>query len=295
VKFAFIGAEKAFPVTKLCRALQVSPSGFYAWLSRPASQRKLDDDKLRVLVHEAYERGRGVYGSPRVHEALRKHGVRVSRKRVIRLMQDGGLIGRTRRKFRCTTDSNHSDPVAPNLLDRQFEAELPNQRWVGDTTEIVTPNGKLYLAVVLDLFSRFVVGWALSAMNNRFLTIQALDMALRRRCPEAGLMHHSDRGCTYTSDDYQQILVQHGIVCSMSRRGNCYDNAAMESWFSTLKTELGDRFESASDAKTKIFDFIEVFYNQQRMHSSIGYASPAEFERVDKRSFEEVREGKRAA
>jgi len=295
VRFAFIDAEKAFAVTRLCRALEVTPSGFYAWRDRAASQRKLDDDKLRVLVHEAYERGRGAYGSPRVHEALRRHGVRISRKRVIRLMHDDGLVGRGRRKFRCTTDSNHSDPVAPNLLGQRFEAEAPNQRWVGDTTELVTPNGKLYLAVILDLFSRFVVGWALSAMNNRFLTIKALDMALRRRCPQAGLLHHSDQGCTYASEDYRQILKQHGIICSMSRRGNCYDNAAMESWFGTLKTELGDRFQSAGDAKTKLFDFIEVFYNQQRMHSSIGYASPADFERVDKGSLEQVKEGKRAA
>jgi putative transposase len=295
VRFAFIAAEKAFPIAAVCRALQVTPSGFYAWRSRAPSQRKLDDDRLRVLVHEAFQRGRGAYGSPRVHQALRRRGVCVSRKRIIRLMKKGGLIGRARRKFRCTTDSNHSDPVAPNLLGQVFDAGSPNQRWVGDTTELVTSNGKLYLAVILDLYSRFVVGWALSAMNNRFLTIKALEMALRRRCPEAGLLHHTDQGCTYTSKDYQQILAEHGIVCSMSRRGNCYDNAAMESWFSTLKTELKDRFESAIEAKTQIFDFIEVFYNQQRMHSSIGYVSPAEFEMADKGSSKEVRGDSRAA
>ena len=295
MKFAFIGAEKEFPVTRLCRALEVSPSGFYAWRRRRASKRAVDDNKLRVLIREAFERGRGAYGSPRVHEALRRRGVHVSRKRVIRLMQQDGLIGRNSRKFRCTTNSNHNDPVAPNLLERQFEAGEANQRWVGDTTELVTPSGKLYLAAIVDLFSRFVVGWAVSAMNNRWLTIKALEMALRRRCPEAGLLHHSDQGCTYTAEDYQRILEQHGIVCSMSRRGDCYDNAAMESWFATLKTELGDHFESAGDAKVKLFDFIEVFYNQQRMHSSLGYASPAEFERVENRSLKQLKESKQAA
>lgn len=204
----------------------------------------------------------------------------MSRKRIIRLMQEGGLVGRRRRRFKCTTDSNHNQPVAPNLLDRQFNATATNQRWVGDTTELVTPNGKLYLAVILDLFSRFVVGWALSAVNDRHLTIQALNMAIRRRCPEAGLLHHSDQGSTYASEDYQHILERHGIICSMSRRGNCLDNAVMESWNSTFKVELGEYFESAADAKAKLFDFIEVFYNQLRMHSSIGYVSPAEYERM---------------
>jgi transposase InsO family protein len=171
-------------------------------------------------------------------------------------------------------------PVATNLLDRHFTAEAPNQRWVGDTTELLIPNGKLYLAAVLDLFSRFVVGWAVSAINDRHLTLKALEMALRRRCPGAGLMHHSDRGSTYASEDYQEVLQRHGITCSMSRRGNCLDNAAMESWNSTLKSELGERFESPADAKAQLFDYIEVFYNQARMHSSLGYASPAEFERA---------------
>jgi transposase InsO family protein len=284
VKFAFIDAEKAFPVTQLCRSLEVTPSGFYAWRRRPASQRAMDDSKLRVLVREAFERGRGAYGSPRVHQALRNQGVHVSRKRVIRLMQQDGLIGRNSRKYRCTTNSNHDDPIAPNLLDRQFEADAPDQRWVGDTTELVTPSGKLYLAAILDLFSRFVVGWAVSAMNNRWLTIKALEMALRRRCPEVGLLHHSDQGCTYTAEDYQKVLEAHGVVCSMSRRGDCYDNAAMESWFSTVKSELGEHFESAGHAKEQLFDYIEVFYNQQRMHSSLDYATPAQFERNNARA-----------
>lgn len=281
MKFAFILAEKAElgGIARLCRALGVSRAGFYAWQRRPQSAHDVQDQWLRVLVHEAHERGRRKYGSPRVHRALKRQGIPVSRKRIIRLMQEGGLVGRKRRRFKCTTDSNHSQPVAPNLLDRQFNATATNQRWVGDTTELVTPCGKLYLAVILDLFSRFVVGWALSAINDRHLTIKALDMALRRRCPEAGLLHHSDQGSTYASEDYQDILERHGIICSMSRRGNCLDNAVVESWNSTLKLELGEQFDSPADAKAQLFDFIEIFYNQTRMHSSIGYLSPAEFER----------------
>lgn len=280
MRFAFIKAEKAeFGVARLCRALLVSCSGFYAWCVRPQSAHDVEDERLKVKVHEAHQRGRKCYGSPRIHQALKKQGVRVSRKRVVRLMQEEGVVGRARRRFKCTTDSQHELPVAANLLDRQFTASKPNTRWVGDTTELLTPNGKLYLAAIIDLFSRFVVGWAVSAVNDRHLTIKALDMALRRRCPGAGLLHHSDQGSTYASEDYQDVLDKHGITCSMSRRGNCHDNAAMESWNSTLKSELGEHFESPADAKAKLFDFIEVFYNQTRMHSSLDYASPAEFER----------------
>jgi transposase InsO family protein len=176
--------------------------------------------------------------------------------------------------------SDHEQPVAANLLGRVFSAAAPNERWIGDTTELLIPGGRLFLAAIVDLYSRFVVGWALSAINDRHLTIRALEMALRRRGPPVGLLHHSDQGSTYASEDYQALLDGHGIQCSMSRRGNCYDNAAMESWFSTLKSELGERFESAARAKEQLFEYIEVFYNQQRMHSAIGYASPAEFERA---------------
>jgi transposase InsO family protein len=280
VKFTFILQEKAhFPTAFMCRHLEVSSSGFYAWQRRPRSAHDVEDDRLKVLVHEAHVAGRACYGSPRVHRALQKQGVCISRTRVIRLMQEEKLVGRHRRRYHCTTDSDHNLPVATNLLDRKFTAAAPNQRWVGDTTELQIPNGRLFLAVIIDLFSRFVVGWALSAVNDRHLTIRALDMALRRRCPGLGLLHHSDQGSTYASEDYQRVLEQRGITCSMSRRGNCYDNAAMESWNSTLKTELGERFESPAMAKAKIFDYIEVFYNQTRMHSSIDYDSPAEFER----------------
>lgn len=281
MKFDFIDAKKAsFPVSKLCKVLGVSRSGYYASRTRPPSERSVEDAKLTVLIREAYERNRRIYGSPKLHVALKKQQVCVGRKRVMRLMKREGIVGRVRRRYRSTTMSEHYQPIAANLLDRQFEASAPNQRWVGDTTELLTPSGRLYLAAIIDLFSRFVVGWAVSAMNNRHLTLRALEMALKRRCPDPGLLHHSDRGSTYASDDYQAALDARGITCSMSRRGNCYDNAAMESWFSTLKSELGERFESAADAKHELFDYIEVFYNQQRMHSAIEYASPAEFERT---------------
>lgn len=279
MRFAFIAEKAELGVTRLCRTLAVSRAGFYAWRKRVPSAHQVEDDRLRVQIHEAHRVGRGVYGRPRIHRALRKGGVFVSGKRVSRLMLEEGLVGRTRRKYRCTTMSDHDQPVAPNILDQVFIAAEPNHRWVGDTTELMIPNGRLFLAVILDLFSRFVVGWALSAINDRHLTLKALDMALRRRCPDAGLLHHSDQGATYASEDYQAELARHGIICSMSRRGNCYDNAVMESWNGTLKNELGERFDGPPQAKVKLFDYIECFYNQQRLHSSIGYMSPAEFER----------------
>ena len=281
MKFGFIATEKAHhALTLLCRCLRVTRGGFYAWQKRPESARARRDRHLKVLVHASFAASKGRYGSPRVHRDLLEQEVRVSRKRVIRLMQEDGLKARGRKRFTCTPMSDHNDPVAANLLGRQFTAEAVNQRWVGDTTEfVIGESGKLYLAAILDLFSRFVVGWAVSAVNDRHLTLKALGMALTRRCPEAGLLHHSDQGCTYTSEDYQRRLEAHGITCSMSRRGDCYDNAVMEAFFSTLKTELADRFDSCGDATMQLFDYIEVFYNQRRRHSTIGYVSPAVFER----------------
>lgn len=283
MKFALVDAEKAeYSVTTMCALLGVSRSGYYAWLGRPASQRARQDERLRVLIRESHERSRWRYGSPRVHRELVRGGERTSRKRVIRLMQADGLVGKSRRRFKCTTMSAHGQPVAPNLLARQFEAAAPNQRWVGDTTELYVGERrtKLYLAAILDLHSRFLVGWALGPSNDRHLCLRALDMAVRRRCPDAGLMHHSDRGSTYASDDYQLELDKHGIVCSMSRKGNCYDNAVMESWFSTVKSELSETFESRAVADRELFEYIEVFYNQQRLHSSLDYVTPAEYERA---------------
>jgi putative transposase len=281
MRFTFIAAKRAeHTVTILCRCLRVTRSGFYAWQRRPESPHACNDRRLKVLVQASFGASKQRYGSPRIHEDLIEQQERVSRKRVIRLMQEDGLKARARKRYKVTTMSDHDQPVAANLLDRQFAAVAPNQRWVSDTTEfVIGSSGKLYLAAVLDLFSRFIVGWAVSAVNDRHVTIKALEMALKRRCPDNGLLHHSDQGCTYASEDYQDILEARGIVCSMSRRGNCWDNAVMESLFSTVKSELGERFDSNGEAKMELFDYIEVFYNQRRRHSTLGQISPAAFER----------------
>ena len=273
--------EKArHTVIILCRCLAVTRSGFYAWQRRPESARSRDDRRLKVLVQASFDASKQRYGSPRIHEDLIEQDEQVSRKRVVRLMQEEGLVARARKRYKVTTMSDHDQPVAANLLDRQFEADAPNQRWVGDTTEfVIGSSGTLYLAAVLDLCSRFIVGWAVSAVNDRHVTIKALEMALKRRCPDIGLLHHSDQGCTYASEDYQDLLEARGIVCSMSRRGNCWDNAVMESFFSTVKSELGEHFDSHGDAKMELFDYIEMFYNQRRRHSTLGQISPAAFER----------------
>jgi transposase InsO family protein len=281
MRFTFIAAKKAeHTVTILCRCLRVTRSGFYAWQCRPESTHARDDRRLKVLVGVSFEESKQRYGSPRVHEDLLEQDEHVSRKRVVRLMQEDGLVARLRKRYKCTTMSDHDQPVAANLLDRQFTAARANQRWVGDTTEfVIGGSGKLYLAVILDLFSRFAVGWAISAVNDRHLTLKALEMALKRSCPDSGLLHHSDQGSPYASEDYQARLDAHGITCSMSWRGNCYDNAVMESFFSIVKTELADRFDSCGEAKMELFDYIEVFYKQRRRHSTIGQISPAAYER----------------
>jgi putative transposase len=264
----------------LCRCLQVTRSGFYAWQGRPESAHARRDRQLRVRVRASHEASRRAYGRPRIWKDLVEEGERISEKRVGRLMREAGVVARPRRRFKATTRSDHDHPVAANVLDRQFTAEKPNQRWVGDTSEFLVGQGtKLFVAAILDLYSRYVVGWAVSAVNDRHLTITALEMAIKRRCPAAGLLHHSDQGSTYASEDYQRWLTAHGITCSMSRRGNCYDNAVMESFFSTVKFELGERFESGRHARIALFDYIEVFFNHRRRHSTIGQISPAAYER----------------
>jgi putative transposase len=283
VRFGFIAAEKAHhSLTLLCRCMRVTRSGFYAWLGRPASAHAQRDQRLTVLVRASFEGSKGRYGSPRIHHDLIEQEEPVSRKRVIRLMQADGLKARARKRFKQTTMSDHDHPIAANVLDRQFTATAPNQRWVGDTTEFVVSDSgtKLYLAAILDLFSRFVVGWAVSPRNDRHLTLAALEQALRHRAHDAGLLHHSDRGSTYASGDYRDRLDAQGITCSMSRRGNCYDNAVAEAFFSSLKSEVADRFTSGAEATRELFDYIEVFYNQRRRHSTLGYVSPAAFERA---------------
>jgi putative transposase len=283
VKFAFISEEKvAFPVAALCRLLAVSPSGFYAAQGRPRSPHAGRDDKLAEQVMKAHTASKCRYGSPRVHAELKAAGERVGRKRVARLMREKRLVARMRRRFRTTTDSKHDFPIAPNVLDRDFTASAPDRAWVTDITFLWTAQGWLYLAAILDLFSRRVVGWATSQNVDRHLALAALDTALARRRPAAGLVHHSDRGSTYASSDYRKALDARGLECSMSRKGDCWDNAVAESFFSTLKRELEgiDDFESRVGATLSIGDYIDGFYNIQRRHSAINYTSPIEFELI---------------
>jgi len=283
VKFAFISEEKvAFPVAVLCRLLAVSPSGFYAPQGRSRSLHARRDDKLAEQVVEAHAASKGRYGSPRVHADLTAAGERVGRKRVARLMREKGLVARMRRRFRTTTDSKHDFPIAPNVVGRDFTANAPDQVWVTDITFLWTAQGWLYLAVILDLFSRRVVGWATSQNVDRHLALAALDTALTKRRPIAGLVHHSDRGSTYASSDYRKALDARGIECSMSRKGDCWDNAVAESFFATLKRELEgiDAIESRTAATISIGEYIDGFYNLERRHSAINYTSPVEFELI---------------
>jgi len=281
MRFEFILEEKAnFPVSLMCHVLLVSRSGFYAWLKRPKSRRAIANERLAVEAAAIHRESRGTYGSPRVHAELVARGQDIGRKRVERVMRENGIKVQLRRKFRATTDSEHALPVAPNLLERDFTASAPNEAWVTDITYVATEEGWLYLAAILDLFSRRVVGWAMGERLTRDLTLNALDMALTHRRPEAGLLHHSDRGCQYASADYQRALRQRGLVCSMSRKGDCWDNAVAESFFATLKIELvhRTRFTTRAQARAAVFEYIEAFYNRRRRHSTLGYVSPIDFE-----------------
>lgn len=281
MKFSFIHAKKAsLPVAAMCRALGVSRSGYYAWAERPESARSRSDRELTAEVAVIHQESHRRYGSPRVHQELRARGRHVSAKRVARLMRQEGLRARARRRFVRTTDSAHSHPVAPNTLARDFLPPEPNCTWAGDITYVWTGEGWLYLAVVLDLFSRRVVGWAMSDTIDRQLVLSALDMALLGR--PAPALHHSDRGSQYASEDYRRLLEERGIACSMSRKGNCWDNAVVESFFSSLKLELvyERSFATREEAKRALFEYIEVFYNRRRRHSALGYVSPAEYERA---------------
>ena len=281
MKFAFIEAEKAnYPIQVLCAVLAVSRSGYYAWSTRPQPPRAQADAQLAAQITASHKRSRRTYGSPRVFRDLKVQGVRISRKRVERLMRNEGLAALGKRRFRRTTDSNHPDPIAPNLLERCFDAETPNTVWVTDVTYVWTLEGWLYLAALLDLCSRRVVGWAVSATNDRHLALEALSRALAARPVQPGLVHHSDRGSTYASQDYREALKKHGLVASMSRKGDCWDNAVAESFFATIKGELIDHqsYATHAEATASIGDYIDAFYNPQRRHSTIDYMSPIEFE-----------------
>ena len=283
MRFAFIRAEKArHSVPLLCRMLLVSRSGFYAWCRRGPSRRALEDARLGTAVVEAHRTGRGSYGSPRVLRELRACGERVSRRRVARLMRERGLVGQPRRRWRHAAGSVTTDPCVPNVLDRGFDVPAPNRVWASDITYVRTWEGWLYLAVVLDLFSRRVVGWSMQSHLQTDLALGALTMAVGQRLPDPGLLQHSDRGTQYTSHEYQQALRDHGIQCSMSGRGNCWDNAVVESFFATLKRELvyTRSWTTRQEAVAAIHEYIEVFYNRRRRHSSLNYRTPAEHERL---------------
>ena len=281
MRFAFIRRyAKEFPVTWMCKVLEVSLSGYYAWSSRPESQRSRDDRRLLVEIRAIHRKSQRTYGSPRIHRELQEREHRCGRHRVARLMRQDGIEGTYRRKFRVTTNSRHKWPIAPNRLERRFKVAAPDTVWAGDITYIWTREGWLYLAVLLDLYSRRVVGWATSSRLTRRLPQAALEMAIGRRRPGASILHHSDRGSQYASKDYREALSDAGFEVSMSRAGNCWDNAPVESFFATLKKELvaGEAFYSRSQAHREIVDYIEGFYNCWRRHSAIGYVSPMDFE-----------------
>lgn len=285
MKFALIKAEKAnFPIDFMCGQLGVSRSGYYAWRDRKPSPRMLEAAELQREVIAAFCLNKRRYGSPRIWRELAAQGRCTSRKRIARIMQEQGLAARRRKRFCRTTDSNHPFPIADNLLERKFEAEAPNRIWVTDITYIGTREGWLYLAAIVDLYSRAVVGWATSALIDADLCLAALDMAIQSRRPAPGLIHHSDRGSQYASYKYRRALEKQGMICSMSRRGDCWDNAVAESFWGTLKNELHEEgdFYNRAHARSVIFEYIEDFYNGRRRHSSINYRSPREHEALYK-------------
>ena len=281
MRYSFIREHRQqFRTAALCRVLKVSPSGYYAWQSRPGSPRGGRNRALAMQIRAAYARSRKTYGRRRIHAQLQQDGVPCSRNRVARLMRQEGIRGRRRRGFRTTTDSTHTLPVAPNLLARDFTATAPDQVWVSDITYLPCAQGWEYLASVMDLYSRRIVGWAVQSTLERSLTLRALEMAITQRQPAPGLIHHSDRGSQYACGDYQAALGQQGMICSMSRKGDPWDNATKESFFGTLKSELVHDWSRPprEQVRREVFNYIEVFYNRQRLHSSLGYLSPATFE-----------------
>jgi len=282
MRFALIdGAKAEFPVHRLCRVLGVSQSGYFAWRGRLVCRRQRDDMVLLAHVRSAFALSNGTYGSPRMTRELRDGGLTVGRRRIARLMRENGLGARQKRRFKRTTDSHHAWPVAPNLLDQDFTATGPDKKWGADISYVWTREGWLYLAVVIDLFARRVVGWATGDRLYRDLALAALRKALTMRRPAAGLIHHSDRGSQYCSIDYQAELRKHGILISMSGKGNCYDNAMVETFFKTLKSELIWRtiFYTRQEADQAIGRYIDGFYNPVRRHSALDFTSPAQFEK----------------
>jgi putative transposase len=282
VKYAWIKEHKAlYPVVHLCRVLGVSTSGFYGWCKRKPSQGSLKRDSLAAAATRFYERSHGIYGSRKVLVDIQEEtDLHCCRETLRRVMGELGLFSRVKRKYVVTTNSNHQAPIAENVLDRDFEAEAPNQKWTADITYIRTEEGWVYLAAVMDLYSRRIVGWSLSENIDANLVCEALNAAIKDRCPGGSLIHHSDRGIQYASESYQSLLDQNGIECSMSRKGNCWDNACQESFFGKLKNEwVCDKvYSNRHEAEQEIFYYIEAFYNRQRRHEKLGYVSPVDFE-----------------
>jgi len=267
-------------VAMMCKQMGLSRSGYYAWKRRGPSRRHQEDAVLTEAIKEVHAASRGTYGSPRVLDDLKERGFEVGRRRVARLMAENGITGTPPKRFKRTTDSKHNEAIADNILEREFTVEAPDTVWMTDITYVRTWEGWMYLAVVVDLFSRRVVGWSMATHMRTELVLDALRMALGRRCPVASLLHHSDRGSQYASGDYRRALANNNIVCSMSRKGDCWDNAVVESFFATLKKELVHRrpWPTVRAAREAIVEYIEVFYNRKRKHSSLGYCSPATFE-----------------
>lgn len=281
MKYAFIGEHsKDHSVIRLCQALEVSPSGYYDWRSRPESNRAKQNRKLVTKISLFHKASRGIYGSPRIHRDLLESGEAVSEKRVARLMRENNIQSKMARRFVITTDSKNTMQPAPDRLKREFDVDLPDKAWVTDTTFIPTRQGWLYLAVVIELYSRQVLGWAMGDKNNAQLVQDALTMAVWRRGKVDSVIVHSDQGSTYASGSYQRLLKENKLRCSMSRKGECLDNAVAESFFGTLKTELvyDEDYRSRDEAKKSLFEYIEVFYNRRRRHSYLGYISPVEYE-----------------
>ncbi len=270
-----------YPVRMMCGALKVARSGYYAWRTRPESDRDNTDHTLTEVIHDIHRDSKGVYGAPKIRLVLKTQGYHHGQHKVARLMRLAGLKGCPQRRFKIATQSNPTHPVAKNLLQQNFTATAPNRQWASDITYIDTQQGWLYLAIVMDLYSRRIVGWSMDRNMNRHLVVDALTMALDSRLPEGELIHHSDRGAQYTSDDFRSELVKHGIQCSMSGRGNCYDNAVVESFFGLLKRERVNRvrYRTRDEARADIFEYIECFYNRKRIHGYIGNISPVEFEK----------------
>jgi putative transposase len=281
MKYRFIHDHRLeFRVEKMCNVLVVPRSGYYAWIDRPVSRRDLEDEKLLFHIKQIHKESNGTYGILRMTKALKRRNIHCGKNRVAKVMRKNNIICRTRRKYKAKTNSKHNYPVAPNLLGQSFYVEAPNTVWVGDITYIGTKQGWLYLAAVEDLFNRKVIDWSMSDAMPTELTASALEMAVGRRNPSAGLICHSDRGVQYASYKYQQPLRDKKMIQSMSRKGDCYDNACAESFFATLKKELihGRKFKTRAEAKQAVFQYIEIWYNSRRLHSSLGYMSPNEFE-----------------